>query len=335
MPFFKKNQIIFFILLIIIPLFIGTQQLGYDRDYTQYFHIFTQDANYLFTDSRFEKGFIVTIWLLQLLHTPTHLYYIIYAYISIVPKLILIKKYSHGKYTPYLYYFSPFIFLHDDTQIRLAVSLALLAWGIHFFYRKNYAYFGVLGLLSCTFHYQSIIVIFTLPLISYLSRTKINIKLLFKFSTTTLLLYLTIANIQHIINFTSQYIPTIESYSEATDKPNIFNIMIILNTLLSLWGFKIFTCKKNPLEKKYWLLGFFGVISYYLLAQVGNIAFRISEAFLFFNCFWIGYSIKNRAYYLHRYVGYTIIFSLFSLNIYNITYNDKPFYFSMPLDLYE
>ncbi len=332
----KIKSIKWSLLVLILPLIIGTQQLGYDRDYSQYYKIFTLDSHVL-NESRYEPIFIFLVIFFQKIGISTSFFYIIFAYVSIVPKLNLIRKYSYKTYTPYLYYFSPFLFLHDDTQIRLATSIAFVVLAIDRYFEKKIIYSVVFFLVASGFQYQSIAIIITLPLIFFLEKIAFDVKSIIKLLILLLILYIFITNIESILKLPSSYISIISIYVETETKPNAFNAMILLNILLSAWGAKILSINKKAVTpaKIFWLLGVFGIISYYLLIQIGNIAFRISEAFLFFNCFWIGYAIKNNAYFLNKKILYGIIALLVILNVYNLTNPEKPFYFRNPLELYE
>jgi hypothetical protein len=215
------------------------------------------------------------------------------------------------------------------------MAMAILPWLIYHYQIRSIIYFITLGLFAISFHYQSLLNILIIPIAFWVSSKIINKHFITYLLIIIFILFFLSFNINNIIGFAGQYNSKIETYIVSESTPSYFNIMILANLALSIWGSKIILTSSDSKMKVYWIMGITGVLLYYLLIKQGSLSHRIAESFLFLNCFWIGYSLKNKHYYGIKYIAHFIVLSLALLTLYSIFFSDKPYYFSTPLELSE
>lgn len=101
---------------------------------------------------------------------PATLFLIGFASFALGIKLIAINKLSNNSAYALLLYSSSFFFLHEFTQVRVALAIGIWMLGLSYLSSNNFKYFGMTFLASL-FHYEAAIA-FLIPLIIYIFEKK-------------------------------------------------------------------------------------------------------------------------------------------------------------------
>lgn len=311
-----KQKIMFRIIFLVFFIFTasllaGDRTFGIDPDYNNYIDLFNyKDINH--NGKLYEPSFEIIRYVYYNLNTfnSTWGIFFIFAFLSISIKTIAILLYSKEFYLSIITYISLFFFLHDYTQIRLSIAIAIIFFFIHYIPINNYKKLILSITLAISFHFTAIIY---LPL--YFLYKKVNLNKFFACSVICFSFALT------IFIFEINYINNINDFIIRFNLLSIgpvynFNIMNLMNLSYTIIGFiAFFLCKKfnwDDTGKLYIKILLTGTSFFYILGSLGLIvlAYRISYLFYpiiiflipyIFNCF------KNKILFLTIYFIYCII----------------------------
>lgn len=115
-----------------------------------------------------EPFFLVIVKNLYAYQAPIILFFAIFAATSIILKYSLIVRASRDPFVSSTLYFSYFFLIHDSTQIRASVAIAVLYWAAYLLaLHKKLVFVALVLVATAAFHYSSI---FFLPFLFLTSR---------------------------------------------------------------------------------------------------------------------------------------------------------------------
>lgn len=135
---------------------------GLGRDYLEYLHYYETIPPYLFTSgTRFEPGFHFVAWFFRTYLNLDYGYLVLFiSGTALAIKFYLFRKYLKYPLLAAATYVAVFYPIHEYTQVRAGIALALAYLAIHLLLEKRYI-FGALGfVLAYTFHTSVVVLPF-------------------------------------------------------------------------------------------------------------------------------------------------------------------------------
>jgi hypothetical protein len=285
-----QNRMAFFITLILV-LFAGFREIGFDRDSKNYAIIIQSINSLSFSDLNFfekEPSFYlfayVANWLFSDAVRGT---FVIYALFGIALKIIGIYRLSRIPLLSVIFYISSYYILHELTQIRVGVASAIFLLAIPDIVNKDSKAYMIKTIFAIFFHYSAIIM---LPLYLIVKMNKwfyyiIPIFGLFIYMEKNAVLDFIIAN-----TFLLNYIPSFLSYKPIyyldlvqrgitglSTEINIFDIYHC--SLLIIYYFCIINYNRFKSMRDIVLIKILGLslFTFYFFSFVPVLAVRISE----------------------------------------------------------
>lgn len=318
----KYNHVIYMMLMVVLILFAGLREVGFDRDSENYENYFLNYDDPL-VEMSVEYSFRLLSRLLSSVFDDVHVIFLLYALVGVMLKMLAFRRLSEFFYLPVAIYIGYYYLLHDLTQIRASVVSGLTLFAILLISegRRREA-FGLL-LISCLFHYSAIILLPTV----FLGRQDMSIKERWVWAALVPLGYFTYFLPFNVV--TSIEIPYItgklELYENLRDKGivgdeiNVFNIVFLVRCAAYLFVLYFYdairpSAKCLPVMLKYMGLS---VFCFLFFSKLPVMAFRTSELFGIAEIFiftYIFYTILPKA--LGKAVVSVIALALFVVYVY-------------------
>ena len=139
----------------------GLMLFGYSRDYFEYLIYYQSIPTSLsFLDTRFEPGFHVIAWFFRnYLDANLSTFALMIAGTSLAIKFLLFRRYLAHPVFAALLYTVLFFPIHEYTQYRVGIALALGFWAVHMLFERRYAWSTILFGLAFSLHYSSILLV--------------------------------------------------------------------------------------------------------------------------------------------------------------------------------
>lgn len=280
---YKSNLSIWFFFVVgaILVLFSGLRPIGLDPDSANYVVVLkSQLSEFSFLEK--EPLYLLIIWLSKVFsNNDVGFFFLTFSLIGVSVKLYAILKVSKYQLLSLYLYICLYFVLHEMTQIRAGVASGLFLLSTKDYYDKKYGAFLIKILIASMFHYSSLCALVLLVLRRH---TFSYFWVLLPFMGMAIYYLL---SLNYIVFFSSYILPDVlyrkvAIYSSADvsnnlSEINIFNIYY--SSLLVLYCFYSlnFKCIRDSYDL--YLLKIFGValFSFYSLASIPVLAFRISE----------------------------------------------------------
>lgn len=292
----RISKLIFLIIGITILCFAAFRG-NVDRDHQNYINIYGYILNgqsYLI-----EPSFYLLTYISKFLVDGYYFLFVSFAMLGVGLKLYSINKLSYLPLASILVYFSNYYFLHEMTQIRAGVAIAICFLGLPSLVNRKYMSFCIYIGLASLFHYSSLLFL----VLILIPKSSLNKKELMIYFLMLLLAYgLYEANIGFAKIFS--YIPIdfvrqkFISYSEKAnanlvDSVNVFSVFQLIKILIS--GFIAYSFYKNKptsVETVLLRLYIYSIISWVMLFDIPAFAIRVSEFFGFSEVFLLPYILR-------------------------------------------
>ncbi len=153
----SKNTLYLIVIGIILILIAGLRPIGIDGDslnYASVLGVHLENANFIDKEPMF--------WLINefnhlVFNSEVQTFFLLFAILGVSLKLYAIKKLALYPLMSVLIYISFYFILHEMTQIRVGVSIALIYLSIPFIINRELFKFIFILLIATLFHYSSII----------------------------------------------------------------------------------------------------------------------------------------------------------------------------------
>lgn len=265
--------------------FAAFRLFGEGRDNSQYI-LFYSDlrADDLLSYFRFEIGFT---FLAQLFKFASGLEYQYFYFFTILVALHLKFRVLSLEKNPFLVvssYLLAWYPLHDYTQFRLAVALALLFLAFKHFLKRGFIFGVILYLASALFHYTALLVAPVAMIAFALRRQPIWVGM------SVMIGVAAVANVGIASNiaFISALNPLSESYllGDSASQPKLFSVTNVLMGL-SMASIVLFHGLKNDDDRTTFLLVFSAFPLFVALSGSPVFAHRVKEILMVFSVFLI------------------------------------------------
>jgi EpsG family len=281
-----------------------TQPLGQSPDYLDYANFFDLtrfEGSNIFGASRFEPGFSAITLVLTILFDSN-----IVVYSWIVATAILLKGWgiracsSSQKVfiiaaTFYLIRYFP---LHELTQLRAALAIALIMVGSILLWRGYLLYGFLMCAMSLLFHMSSMAIIPALLLSSTKRWQVVAIALILFFLTATVLHYIT--------GYLANFVLILDGYQRGgfgEEAPNPFSIQLLIDWAM-IFVSLVKWSKLTSLMRRVVLLELIGMAIFYGGIEFAVIAHRIRE---FYSVFWVFFVIDGLQQKSTRLLSYSFV----------------------------
>lgn len=284
-----ENNLVFPFLLIVLVLFAALRGPYVDKDYQNYIESFT----FFLTPAEYFKNmgdwfmfeplyYLIPSFLktIDISHYEAVTFFI-FASISVSINLFAISRISNFPLLSIITWFSFNYLLHEMTQIRAGVAVALLLVCLYQHYHRNYIGFILTFLLALMFHYTSLLI---LPIL-FLRPKSFNIRI--NFFILGISLILGFLRSDFLISpvflidaaFVKKLTATLQAMTEDQNSINFINPVFISQVLITIWLFinhknLIVNNKYSYLLLKLQLLCIFSMCAF---SSIAVIAFRVSE----------------------------------------------------------
>ncbi len=291
------NSKLFFVLIGITIFVVAAFRGDIDRDHQNYINIYgyiLNGQNYLI-----EPMFYIFTFISNSLINSYQLLFVFFAVLGVGAKLYTINKLSYLPLASLLVYFSNYYFLHEMTQIRVGVAVAICFLSIPVLLNKKYMTFCIYIGVATLFHYSSILFL----VLILIPKSALSIKEIMIYLLILLLGYVLYqANIGFAKIFS--YIPIdvvrqkFLSYSEKTDanlvtSVNVFSVFQLIKIFsVCFITYHFYKNKPTPVESVLLRLYIFSIISWVILFDIPAFAIRISEFFGFSEVFILPYILR-------------------------------------------
>lgn len=277
----KKIYFFFVTTLFILAAFRG---VDVDRDYKTYISIY----EYIIDGEPYtiEPTFYLMSWVSYLLTNSYELIFIVFCFAALFYKVKYIKQFSPYIFLSLLVYYSNFYFLHEMTQIRIGVGVAIGFFALKFLVEGNKRKFIYYIIAACCFHFSMVVMLIALKFNSkkisskyiYIILCSIGLcyfSILWKINPVELLGYLPVPVIQEklrIYNYQTQ---------QGMIQPvNVFSIMQLFRIFILIFVFASY--KKFSGDERFVLfLKIYALspICLVLFSAIPAFAIRMSEIF--------------------------------------------------------
>ncbi|MDA3616407.1 EpsG family protein [Polluticaenibacter yanchengensis] len=286
---FRENTLIRLSILLLLILFVGLRGDDVSVDDPNYriaFDSVESPIDYFINFSEwtfFEPFYYLIPSIVKLFFTKYYtIIFLVYAFTSISLKFNSIKKYTDLFYPSLLVYFSFLFFLHDFTQIRASVAGSLMLFSLRYVKNRELPKFLLTIIISCFFHYSSL-VFFPIYFISTTNSKKVIyiillcLSIIISFIDTSFILNSLPLEMSVLTNKAENY-RNLAEQGFLTDL-NKFNTNIIIFTLLSFFYLlKIdFLKTKNEYAIICIKIQVLALFLFQILSSIPAIAFRVSE----------------------------------------------------------
>lgn len=280
----KYNQAIYISLGVILVLFAGFREVGFDRDSENY-ELYFNNCDDPMLSFAVEYSYRILSIIFKAVFGDFRSILLFYAIVGITLKLVALRRITPLLYLPLAIYLSNYYILHDLTQIRASVASALLLFSIPYIdENRKKVVFGLMA-LAAFFHYSALVL---LPVV-FLSNKDMGVKERWLWAAIVPLGYL--MYFLKINIATAVYIPyitdKIEIYESLRDQGlvgeeiNVFYWVFLLKCTIYLCTLFFYDAVRQ--ENKYMpivvkLMGI-SIFIYLFFAQMPILSFRLSELF--------------------------------------------------------
>jgi hypothetical protein len=265
----------------------GYQFVGLSPDNDNYYQYFTSlNSSVNFSTSRFEPGFQIWTWLAKFIfHMNFDLYVMSIIGFALAVKFALIWRYTSVPIIAAISYIIGFFFLHEYTQLRVALGIAFAFWGAHKHLEGRPAAAAILYFLGMMFHYSVAIV----PVIAFvtLSMKRSHVIILISVVALGAILLPSIGS-QDVLAFLSQINPLTDRYyygDNQLEGANIFSIPNIALSLAVIYAVAIRLPARSRYHRFFLYLGIASLVGLIVLNGSLVLALRMKEvlgvAFIF------------------------------------------------------
>jgi hypothetical protein len=150
---FIKHHISFFII-IFLSLIVASRIFGVGPDYNSYKNIFSSKTHVV--EPFFSVFRIINLFLFN---GNVYYVYLFTCFLALLLKFNFFFSYAHNIFLSLLFYICTFFFLHEYTQIRVAVAIGIFFVSIKDIIEHKPKHFLLKTIIACMFHYSSIIMI--------------------------------------------------------------------------------------------------------------------------------------------------------------------------------
>lgn len=271
--------------------FAGLRGYFVGKDMLQYVKIFDSQVEYkdYFYSSNEPMATIIPVSFKYLGVYSDRAVFILFAILGVSLKISAIRKYSIFPLLSILIYFSHFFLLHEMTQIRAGVAVAILMLTIgDIYYRRKYT-FLLKVICASLFHYSALIF-----LVAYFfDPLHINIRRYFVYLVLSVVLAATkMVNILTFIPFLSSFSRKIQIYETLNNIGEMNQISLFTITSVSYIAIILLLMRNiKNIQEKYMFgtivfkLYYFCLIFFYLFSSIAVFSMRISELFAAFSIF--------------------------------------------------
>lgn len=204
---------------------------GFDYwDYVTFYNELGSPINWTYT--RFEPGFVYAAWFFKwVLGSSYQLFASTLMTISIFLKFFLFRRYiKHYAFaiTAYILIIYP---IHEYTQIRISISIAIVLVALHLAFRKKLVLPIILSYLAFNFHYTSVIMVPFILAAYFHDKSVIRKVIIASLPIFLIMLYL---STDLLIVTVAQYSSAADSYLRSTtyamnnDLVNTYSLAVII-----------------------------------------------------------------------------------------------------------
>lgn len=265
------------ILGVYLIIFAGCRGIGTDNDMEAYIDLFNKPESLAyFHQSRDELiATLLPVFLKYFYSYSTLAIFMIFAIISITPKVYAMNKYSAFPLVSMFLYYCHFYLLQDMTQVRAACAIGILFLSIKDIEERNPIQFLLKIAIACIFHYSSLLFL----MFYYLSDKSLNARMYTLLLFGTLILAVSRINIVNFIPGLTMLSSKLATYAEdQTVTVNPLSVQCITNLLVILFQIKYVEIIK---QRKYAIillkLYALSLILFWGFSSVAVLSFRISE----------------------------------------------------------
>lgn len=254
---------------------------GVDPDYQNYTDYIQEVLSYGYS-SRGGILFDYLVKILSFIGIPAVAIFVLYS-LSIPLKFALFRKFPDITYAILIGYVGFFIYLHDFTQVRAGLAIAIAYWAVYYWFVSQKKIFSfILLLLSCCIHSSLLVVLLFVFLEQFITRNKLLIILFIS------VIVCAFDGLSSIINKIIELIGNNDLslyYRLSIDGQIIkpFGLFPVFNLLLSVFCCCILNgmCRQSKVIDVLMKMLILSQITWFLFYPIPVLSARVSQIFLF------------------------------------------------------
>lgn len=280
----NSQRIPFLLLAAITAFFLGVaaayRLFGEGVDYLSYKEAYEELAISGSADSvRFENGFANLALISNYIGINFDLFFIANVSISLYLKILVFSRYPRPTITFILYFFC-FYFLHEYSQIRMAMSLSICFIALDFLFKKNYFLFLLFIFFASLFHYAAILTGFVFIFAYYFSKFHLIYSIIIVFILSIFSFYGDAYSYVGVI-FDLTKNEFFDEYGYKRVDINVFSGLNILS-FLAFFTILLNIDKMTMREKTLFITCISGFVFFIIFQNQPVMAHRLKEMFLVF-----------------------------------------------------
>jgi hypothetical protein len=282
-----NNKKIIYIFLTTVLILIAGLRYNSGYDYNSYIQIikYADSITGLFK-TRIEPGFMLFNYFLNTIISNPYFNIFVIAFISIIIKVVFIKKNSYYIFIPLFYYYNFSFLTLEMGQIRNGLAVAILLISFKYISEQNFYKFTFFVILATSVHYSSIIF---LPAY-FIEKWTINRKQII--ILTILSIFIGFINLKNVFIIILEFLPNINFvnvalqhlyFTEYVERIGVGGLQIWrFGLLLFCFMFYYSKIQINKDIDRIFKLFFVGIIISFALNSISIFSIRLSRPFLFF-----------------------------------------------------
>lgn len=278
------NKTIYIAIGIILFLYAGFKEVGFDNDSENYEYFFLNyDDPYI--QMAVEPSYLFLSKLFNNFTNDVHIMFILYSGTGIILKMYAFRKLSEMWYLPLIVYIGNYYIVHDLTQIRAGIVSGLFLLSIIPLAKGNKKSVAVMLLIGCIFHYSTL----ALFPVLFMNNNPMDKKHKIMWAMLVPLGYIMyIANVNIITEIPIPYIgDKLENYQRLSERGimgsdlDVFNPVFVVTifTYLYILYFYDTVIKHNKYLPIMLKLTGISIFSYIFLSFLPVLAIRVSELY--------------------------------------------------------
>ena len=268
------------VFVILISIVAAMRLFGVDKDYFEYLYFF-QEVDFGYS-GRFEPGFVLFAIFLKEIFGDFGIFLFFVAIVSLSIKFYLLSRLPYFFYWVILY-FAMFLFIHEMTQIRVALAIAFGYWALYSAYSGGRLLTRIILLIvAACFQFSILILIPFVVFWKSLSRPSAIFSLLIVLIPSGILL----AAGDTLSSFNPMVVGILESAEMQEVNPfSLKNVFLLFIALIGFVSIKEIPSRSIP----WYYLSLMGLGLWYGLMDIPVFAHRLLEIAMLSYFFWIPY----------------------------------------------
>lgn len=296
-----KEKIMLFTMFIILFIFSAFRHIEMGNDTRSYYVLFETLKPWTFTNTYYEKGFLVFNSIIKIFFKDPQYLFIISSLINLGAIFIFLKRESLIIWLSIFLFISTRLYFTNISAIRQSLSMSIILLSLPFFKKNKHIIFIIMIIIAATLHKSALFF-----LVIYLTK-------FFEISKKTIIITVIISGLILIIPYKFlEFLPYFSKYLGSVHD-NAARPAAIIETIVAIIIFTVSIMYKNYKNSLFLKISLISIIVSFLGIK-SSVASRLYLYFIPFNIILLTntlYSIRNKFDRILLKVSVVVLFSLY------------------------